>query len=142
MVDTRTPESRMRRHPALATSAPLLLIACLAVAGCEPAGDAQLGAPAATEPGAAPVEPTLPDVDDSGDDSTTMRYSCEGGWNVAVRGDVVQVTADDGRVIELHRVPDRSPPLFAGEALEFSVDGDGAVLGQDEGGAFVCEEAV
>jgi hypothetical protein len=134
----------MRRHPAPAARTPLLLITCMvamAVAGCEQAGNDQLTPPASTEPGAAPVEPTLPDVDDSHDDTTTMRYRCDGGWNVAVRDDVVQVTADDGRVIELQRVPGSSPPLFAGEALEFSVDGRGAVLGQDEGGPFACEEA-
>ena len=56
-------------------------------------------------------------------------------------GDTAQVTADDGRVIELQRMADSSPPLFAGEALEFSVDGDGAVLGQDEGGPYSCEDA-
>jgi len=135
----------MRPDSTFAARTSLLLIACLgvlAVAGCGQTGNDDLAPPAATEPGAAPVQPTLPDVDASDDDSTTMRYSCEGGWNVAVRGDVVQVTADDGRVIELHRVADRSPPLFAGEALEFSIDGEGAVLGQDEGGPFTCEEAV
>lgn len=133
----------MHRDSVLSSKAPLLLFACLAafgMSGCERGVEDELASPVTTDPGAAPVEPTLPDVDGGGD-STTMRYTCEGGWNVAVRGDVVQVTADDGRVIELQRLPDRSPPLFAGEALEFSVDGNGAVLGQDEGGPFACEEA-
>lgn len=97
--------------------------------------------PVATSPGASPVDPSIPGPDDRGSDIASMRYTCEGGWNVAIVGDTAQVTAGDGRVIELQRVADRSPPLFAGEALEFSVDGDGAVLGQDEAGPLPCEES-
>ena len=74
-------------------------------------------------------------------DSASMRYSCEDGYAVAIMGDVARVTTQDGREIDLQRVADRSPPLFAGEALEFSVESDGAVLGQDEGGRFPCREA-
>lgn len=108
---------------------------------CDPAEtEAPLEPPAATDPGASPVDPSIPKADDLGDEAS-MRYTCEGGWNVAIAGDIARVTADDGRVIELQRVVDRSPPLFTGEALEFSVDGDGAVLGQDEGGPFPCEES-
>ena len=114
----------------------LLFVSCIAVftlVGCNAEPNADLEAPVVTEPGAAPVEPTVPD-----DEAVTMRYSCDGGWNVAVKGDVVEVTADDGRVIQLQRIDDRSPPLFAGEALEFSVEDGGAVLGQDEGGPIAC----
>lgn len=74
-------------------------------------------------------------------DSASMRYSCEDGYGVAIMGDIARVTTQDGREIDLQRVADRSPPLFAGEALEFSVESDGAVLGQDEGGRFPCREA-
>ena len=74
-------------------------------------------------------------------DSASMRYSCEDGYGVAIMGDVARVTTRDGREIDLQRAADRSPPLFAGEALEFSVESDGAVLGQDEGGRFPCREA-
>ena len=74
-------------------------------------------------------------------DSASMRYSCEDGYGVAIMGDSARVTTQDGREIDLQRVADRSPPLFAGEALEFSVESDGAVLGQDEGGRFPCREA-
>ena len=74
-------------------------------------------------------------------DSASMRYTCEEGYGVAIMGDSARVTTPDGRAIDLQRVADRSPPLFAGEALEFSVESDGAVLGQDEGGRFPCREA-
>ena len=111
------------------------------LSGCErPASDAT-APPAATKPGAPPAEPAVRGPDEPADAGASMRYRCEGGWNVAVIGDTAQVTADDGRVIELQRMAHTSPPLFAGEALEFSVDGDGAVLGQDEGGPYSCEDA-
>ena len=77
----------------------LLFVSCLAVfalVGCNAEPDADLEPPVVTEPGAAPVEPTVPD-----DEAVTMRYSCDGGWNVAVKGDVVEVTADDGRSVTL-----------------------------------------
>ena len=112
------------------------------VAGCDDSEpNLPTEPPEVTVPGASPVDPAIPGPDDRGDGNTGTRYTCEGGWNVAVSGDVARVTAGDGRVIELQRVADRSPPLFAGEALEFSVNGDGAVLGQDEGGPFACEES-
>lgn len=83
-------------------------------------------------------EPTTPAP---AGDSASMRYSCGEGYAVAIMGDSARVTTQDGREIDLQRVADRSPPLFAGEALEFSVESDGAVLGQDEGGRFSCREA-
>jgi hypothetical protein len=84
------------------------------------------------------LEPTAPAP---AGDSASMRYTCEEGYGVAIMGDSALVTTRDGRAIDLQRVADRSPPLFAGEALEFSVESDGAVLGQDEGGRFPCREA-
>src|SRR5699024_1381418 len=79
------------------------------------------------------------DMGAQADDGLT-RYSCDGGWTVEVRSDAARATALDGRVIELP-VTDRSPPLYAGEALEFSIDETGATLGQDEGGPFFCERS-
>ncbi len=122
-----------------------LLASCLlasGLVGCDTTEtDAALEPPTTTDPGASPVDPAIPGPDDRRDAPASMRYACEGGWNIAIVGDTAQVTAGDGRVIELQRVADRSAPLFAGEALEFSVDADGAVLGQDEGGPFPCEES-
>lgn len=122
-----------------------MLSACLAVGGLAACDSRQPEAaadpPVAIQPGAPPVDPAIRGPDEPADTNAGMRYRCEGGWNVAVTGDTAQVTADDGRVIELQRVADRSPPLFTGEALEFSVNGDGAVLGQDEGGPFRCQDA-
>lgn len=107
---------------------------CLAILGlsaCDRATDDTAGADDVVEPTtAAPAG-----------DSASMRYSCEDGYGVAIMGDIARVTTQDGREIDLQRVADRSPPLFAGEALEFSVESDGAVLGQDEGGRFSCREA-
>ena len=51
--------------------------------------------------------------------------------------DHVTVTMD-GRDIDLAHVADSSPPRFSGEALEFSVAADGAVLAQDEGASWTC----
>ena len=79
------------------------------------------------------------DFGEGADDGIT-RYSCEGGWTVEAASDSARVTSLDGRVIELP-IADRSPPLYAGEALEFSVDDSGATLGQDEGGPFPCERS-
>lgn len=113
----------------------LALSGCLAVialAACSRDAN-ESAAPAVVEPASDAAIP--------GGDSPSMRYSCEGGYAVAIVGDTARVITQDGRTIELARAADRSPPLFAGEALEFTVASDGAVLGQDEGGAFACQEA-
>lgn len=93
----------------------------------------------APDQGAAnPADPRGPsDMGEQARDGIT-RYSCDGGWTVELTGDTARVSALDGRVIDLP-VTDRSPPLYAGEALEFSLDEGGATLGQDEGGPFACE---
>lgn len=140
---------RMRSRTSLLPATRLLAAGVVSIglllagmAGCDRTDPSQaIEPPEATVPGASPVDPALPGPDERLNDTASMRYTCEGGWNVAILGDIAQVTAGDGRVIELQRVADRSPPLFAGEALEFSVDGDGAVLGQDEVGPLPCEES-
>lgn len=115
-------------------------LAMLALSACDRTADNDIAPPVTAETGPS-NEPGTPDTPAPGDDTASMRYSCGGGYSVAIMGDTARVTTQDGRTIDLPRVADRSPPLFAGEALEFSVDGDGAVLGQDEGGPFPCEEA-
>jgi len=77
-----------------------------------------------------------PGPEDRPDDGIT-HYSCEGGWTVEVTGDLARVSGLDGRVVELP-VTTRSPPLYAGEAMEFSVDAGGATLGRD-GAPLPCE---
>lgn len=109
-------------------------LAVIALSACSRDADESSATPAVVEP--ATDAAATPDGD-----SPSMRYSCEGGYTVAIVGDSARVTTQDGRMIELARAADRSPPLFSGEALEFTVASDGAVLGQDEGGAFACQEA-
>lgn len=106
-------------------------LALLALSACDRAAD---NAPVDAAPSAA-------DQPAAASDDASMRYSCEGSYRVSIIGDTARVTTADGHEINLSRVADRSPPLFAGEALEFSVEGDGAVLSQDEGGPFPCVEA-
>jgi hypothetical protein len=116
------------RIPALALSA----LAALLLAGCDrPAGDDDIAAPADTT---APAP-----ADDAADDAgVTMRYSCDDGYAVAVMGDVVRVGTADGREIELQRVADSAPPLYAGEAMEFAIGSEDAMLAQDEGANWTC----
>ncbi len=73
-----------------------------------------------------------------------MDYSCEGGHKVAIidGGAVARVSLGDGRVVDLPRSADQTPPRYAGEALEFAVTSNGGMLGQDEVGGSSCEAAV
>lgn len=112
----------------------LLVTAFIAVCllpGCNRADDSDRAAPAvASDPVPAPADATS--------DAVTMRYDC-GEHRIDVMGnDHARVTMSDGRVIELAHVADSSPPLFSGDALEFSIDGDGAQLAQDEGASWPC----
>lgn len=112
-------------------------LAVIALSACSRDADESAATPAVVEPASdAAADAASPDGD-----SASMRYSCEGGYAVAIVGDTARVTTPDGRTLELARAADRSPPLFTGEALEFAVASDGAVLGQDEGGAFACQES-
>lgn len=79
------------------------------------------------------------DLGDQADDGIT-RYNCQGGWTVEVDGEAAHVSAMDGRVVQLP-VSDRSPPLYAGEGLEFSVGDNGATLVQDAGQPLPCERS-
>lgn len=119
----------MHRFPfVLSTCAVLMLGACQ-----KPAPPAEPARPSADAPATAPTETQKPD------DGITMRYRCESGHSVAiVRGERARVTLADGRVVEIARVADSSPPQFEGEALSFEVTGDGATLGQHEVGGFAC----
>jgi len=116
---------------------PLVLSMCAALmlGACQkPAPPAESTRPSADVPAPAPTDAPKPD-----DDGITMRYRCESGHSVAiVRGEHARVTLADGRVVEIARVADSSPPQFEGEALSFEVTGDGATLGQHEVGGFAC----
>jgi hypothetical protein len=105
-----------------------------------PAGNesAAAASPADTSDTSAPNEGGAADAGNG----ITMRYTCDNGQGVAiVRGETARVTLADGRVVEIKRVADSSPPRYSGEALSFEVDEDGATLGQDETGGSACREA-
>ena len=119
----------MRLSPMSAGLAALLLVGTLA--GCnraEPPPSSPADDTAATPPA---------DASDGDDAMVTMRYACD-GHRVAVFGNDHVTVSMDGRDIGLPYVADSSPPRFAGEALEFSVGADGAVLGQDGGASWTC----
>ncbi|MBA2238532.1 MAG: hypothetical protein H0W24_07545 [Lysobacter sp.] len=73
-------------------------------------------------------------------DSPGMRYACDGGYGVVIMGDAAQVSSPGGYEIQLQRVAGSAPPVFSGEAMEFAVESDGAVLNQDGGGLLPCRE--
>ena len=103
------------------------------LAGCNRA-DQPAAPPAATgDTGAAPA----PETPDAGDAMVTMRYACD-GHRVAVFGNDHATVTMDGRDIDLAHVAGSSPPRFSGEALEFSIAADGAMLAQDEGANWAC----
>lgn len=127
----------------------MLGIAAAGLAACQkPAATADTSAPGRDERAAA-TPADLPDTsapNESGaaeaSQGITMRYTCDQGHSVAiVSGDIARVTLADGRVVEIGRVADSSPPRYQGEALSFDVGSVGATLGQDEVGGFACREA-
>jgi len=120
----------MRLAPMSAGLAALLLVGTLA--GCNRAEP-----PPPSSPADDTADVPTPDASDDGDAMVTMRYACD-GHRVAVFGNDHVTVSMDGRDIDLSYVADSSPPRFAGEALEFSVGADGAVLGQDEGASWTC----
>ncbi|MBA3487411.1 MAG: hypothetical protein H0T88_09535 [Lysobacter sp.] len=123
----------MRRSSSL-----LALSCCLGLLGlsaCNP----QPGPADPADP-ADPAEPANA-VSDAGSDSEGMRYTCDGGYAVVILGETARVSAAGGDDIQLRRVADMAPPVFAGEAMEFAVESDGAVLNQDEGGRRPCRES-
>jgi membrane-bound inhibitor of C-type lysozyme len=119
----------------LSLSVITFIAACL-LPGCDRADpDRATPAVASDVPAPADAAPVPSDTDTS---AVTMRYSC-GDHQVDVMGnDHARVTMPDGRLLQLGYVADSSPPLFAGEALEFSIDGSGAQLAQDEGASWPC----
>lgn len=111
-----------------------VFIAVCLLPGCKRTDDPDRAAPAAQ----APVATAPAQADDDTANAITMRYSC-GEHRIDVMGnDHARVTMSDGREIALAYVADSSPPLYAGEALEFSIDGSGAQLAQDEGASWPC----
>lgn len=116
----------------------MFVAACL-LAGCNRADDPDRAAPAATsEAGPASTDSAPAPADTDTTAAVTMRYSC-GDHRIDVMGnDHARVTTPDGQAVQLAYVGDSSPPLFAGEGLEFSIDGSGAQLARDEGASWPC----
>ena len=124
----------MRRPPAssIANRAGAVLLLSGILAACD---RAEQPAPAADDMETAPAPST--ETPDEGDAMVTMRYACD-GRRVAVFGNDHATVTMDGRDIDLAHVAGSSPPRFAGEALEFSIAADGAVLAQDGGADWAC----
>lgn len=121
-------------QPRLALAVATSIAACLA-AGC--GRDASPPLEAGEDRRGDAAAPPVASADDQGP-AVTMRYACD-GQRVAVFGqDHASVTLADGREVELAYAAGSSPPRFSGEALEFSVAADGAVLAQDEGTTWAC----
>jgi hypothetical protein len=110
----------------------LIVLACgLAVGACDRAE------PPAPAPAAGPESPAA-DADAPG---VTMRYDCGDGYSVAIMGDSARVTAADGTRVDLPRMPDSSPPVYAGETMELAIGSEDAQLGRAEGGELTCSPA-
>ena len=115
----------------------ILLVAASCQKSTAPAAEKSADMPARAEAGA-----TAKPASGETDNDITMRYACEHGNSVAiVRGQVARVSLADGRVVEIPRIADSSPPRYADVALSFEVGSDGATLGQDEAGVLGCREA-
>jgi len=71
--------------------------------------------------------------------TVAVRYRCGDDYRVeVVDADSARVTLQDGQIVTLPRSPDRARTLYAGEALEFSIDDATAQLARDEGGSWPC----
>jgi hypothetical protein len=88
----------------------------------------------APAPAAGPDTPGA-DADARG---VTMRYDCGEAYSVAIMGDSARVTTPDGNSFDLPRMPDTSPPVYAGEAMELAIGSEDAQLGRAEGGDLTC----
>jgi hypothetical protein len=126
----------------------LLPLASLIAASCQrPAAPAAEAPPSRSQSAApAPAEAaeagSAKSASGENGDGITMRYTCEQGHSAAIaRGGIARVSLADGRVVEIPRIADSSPPRYSGVALSFAVGSDGATLGQHEVGGFACHEA-
>lgn len=109
----------------------LALAAGLGIGGCD------RGDPTPATPAADPGAPAA-DADERG---VTMRYDCGDGYSVAIMGDSARVTTADGTRVELPRMPETSPPVYAGESMELAIGSEDAQLGRAEGDALTCSPA-
>jgi hypothetical protein len=126
-------------------------LAALTAAACQkaaPTADEGAAKPSSGEsattsvPAGDAVAATVKSAPESANDGITMRYACDQGHSVAiVRGEIARVSLADGRVLEIPRIADSSPPSYSGVALSFEVGSTGATLGQHEVGGFACREA-
>lgn len=110
----------------------IVLAAGLALAAC----DREQSPAPAPGPGATAEEAEAEDTR-----GITMRYDCGDGYRVAILGDSARVTTADGNRLDLPRVPDTSPPVYAGEAMELAIGSEDAQLSRDEGANWTCAPA-
>lgn len=135
----------MPRIALLASLAALIAVSCQKAApaadevgAAQPRGGESTTTPATAGDAVAATE----GAPESTSDGITMRYTCDQGHSVAiVRGAIARVSLADGRVVEIPRIADSSPPSYSGVALSFEVGSTGATLGQHEVGGFACREA-
>lgn len=90
-----------------------------------------------------PAPAAGPESPAAGDNApgVTMRYDCGQGYSVAIMGDSARVTTADGNSFDLPRMPDTSPPVYAGEAMELAIGSEDAQLGRVDGGDLTCSPA-
>lgn len=107
----------------------IIPLALLLVAGCN-RNDAERP-PETTAPA---VDTTPAPITTGNTAAVTMRYACDGDTNIEILGgDKAQVSLPDGRVVELSKVTDSEPPVFAGGSLYFAIGSADANLSQEDG---------
>ena len=86
-------------------------------------------------PDSKPAADSTPAAATSGDaTAVTMRYACYGNTNVEVLGaDRARAALPDGHTVDLTRVADSMPPVFAGGSLYFAIGSTDAHLSQEDG---------
>jgi hypothetical protein len=89
-----------------------------------------------------PATASGPEAPAADDDlrGVTMRYDCGDGYRVAIMGDSARVTTADGN-FDLPRMPDTSPPVYAGDTMELAIGSEDARLGRVDGGDLTCSPA-
>ena len=107
--------------------APIAVLLVL-VTGCNRNDEAR---PADSTP-AADATPAAATTGDAA--AVTMRYACDGDTNVEVLGaDRARAALPDGHTVDMTRVADSMPPVFAGGSLYFAIGSTDAHLSQEDG---------
>ena len=118
----------------------ILLLAGL-LAGCSRSDEAApAAAPTGTADASAPGLPNAAPAATSPADAhaARVRFRCADGHRVELVDGSARVTLRSGTVVLLPRSTRATGTLYAGEALEFTVVGEGAQLAQDEGAHWAC----